>query len=202
MKSTSLKGMAERIREEVTMEQVLALYGYVPRRGYILCPFHGDRNPSLKIYPGNKGWYCFGCGRGGSAIDFVMAHENCSFRLAVAAIANALGLGPAVPAGNPEDGVRQQTLRREADAFAGTFLKHCDALLRELEDVQYLNCRKTRELEARRAENAASLTADEYTFLLCRPDRDEDLEIRKAMIEDLKKEVSAWRKSAAKAPSP
>jgi hypothetical protein len=42
----------------------------VGRSGKALCPFHEDRRPSLHVYeqPG-QGWYCFGCGRGGSAVD-------------------------------------------------------------------------------------------------------------------------------------
>jgi hypothetical protein len=42
----------------------------VGRSGKARCPFHEDRTPSLHVYeqPG-QGWYCFGCGRGGSALD-------------------------------------------------------------------------------------------------------------------------------------
>lgn len=43
----------------------------VPRSGKIACPFHNDRTPSLHVYPEpGRGWYCFGCGRGGSVYDF------------------------------------------------------------------------------------------------------------------------------------
>ena len=34
-----------------------------------LCPFHGEEEASLRAYGGDRGWYCFGCGRGGSIID-------------------------------------------------------------------------------------------------------------------------------------
>lgn len=40
------------------------------RDGKITCPFHDDRTPSLHAYPGDRGWACFGCGRGGTIIDF------------------------------------------------------------------------------------------------------------------------------------
>jgi hypothetical protein len=42
----------------------------VGRSGKVRCPFHEDRTPSLHVYddPG-RGWYCFGCGRGGSIYD-------------------------------------------------------------------------------------------------------------------------------------
>jgi hypothetical protein len=44
---------------------------HVPRSGKVRCPFHDDHTPSLHVYadPGH-GWYCFGCGQGGSIYDF------------------------------------------------------------------------------------------------------------------------------------
>ena len=39
-----------------------------------ICPFHSDGVESLTVYPGDgRGWYCFGCGRGGGVIQFLMA---------------------------------------------------------------------------------------------------------------------------------
>lgn len=51
---------------------VEALSGRVPNKaGKLACPFHEDRDPSLHVYPEPaRGWYCFGCGRGGSIYDF------------------------------------------------------------------------------------------------------------------------------------
>lgn len=51
---------------------VEALTGRTPNReGKIQCPFHTDRTPSLHAYPtAERGWTCFGCGRGGTIIDF------------------------------------------------------------------------------------------------------------------------------------
>lgn len=43
----------------------------VGRSGKMRCPFHEDRTPSLHVYETvAEGWYCFGCGRGGSIYDF------------------------------------------------------------------------------------------------------------------------------------
>lgn len=44
----------------------------------MVCPIHADRNPSLQIHPGTASWYCWGCGAGGSAIDFIMEYEDIS----------------------------------------------------------------------------------------------------------------------------
>lgn len=42
----------------------------VGRSGKLNCFFHDDRHPSLHVYPdASRGWYCFGCGRGGSVYD-------------------------------------------------------------------------------------------------------------------------------------
>jgi hypothetical protein len=36
----------------------------------VSCPFHTDATPSLHVYPEpGRGWYCYGCGRGGSVYD-------------------------------------------------------------------------------------------------------------------------------------
>ena len=52
------------------------------RRYSIKCPFHGDTDPSMVIYPDNS-FHCFGCGaHGNNAIDFVMA-SGCTFQEAL-----------------------------------------------------------------------------------------------------------------------
>lgn len=75
---------AAEIRRLVTMQQACEMYGYRPNRaGYINCPIHNEKTPSLRIYSGNGGWHCFGCGIGGSVIDFVMHVFSISFRQSV-----------------------------------------------------------------------------------------------------------------------
>lgn len=39
-------------------------------------PYHQDSTPSMVIYPGEQGWYCFGCHQGGTIIDLVMEQGN------------------------------------------------------------------------------------------------------------------------------
>lgn len=50
------------------------------------CPFHKEKSASFTVEPGKGFYYCFGCGAGGSAIDFVMEYEGLDFPSAVAAI--------------------------------------------------------------------------------------------------------------------
>lgn len=80
------------IRDNVSAQEIAARYGYQPNRGgYIPCPFHAEKTASLKLH--KSGWYCYGCGKGGSVIDFVMLHESYSFTQAVKAIDENMHLG-------------------------------------------------------------------------------------------------------------
>lgn len=50
------------------------------------CPFHNERTPSFTVVPAKSMWHCFGCGKHGDAIGFVMEITGCDFREAVTAI--------------------------------------------------------------------------------------------------------------------
>jgi hypothetical protein len=53
----------------------------VPRHGKVHCPFHADRTPSLHVYAEpDRGWYCYGCGRGGSIYDLAAAVRGITTR--------------------------------------------------------------------------------------------------------------------------
>lgn len=72
MKAHLCKSDYEDVKRMVGMRQAAEYYGYsVDRQGRCLCPFHRDRHPSMKIYPHDKGYYCFSCGSGGDVIKFV-----------------------------------------------------------------------------------------------------------------------------------
>lgn len=93
--------MAADIRRMLTARQVAELYGFqVGRSGFMKCPFHSnDNTASLKLYDGEGGFHCFGCGAHGTVIDFVMRLFDLNFRQAVLRI-NAdfhLGLTPSKP---------------------------------------------------------------------------------------------------------
>lgn len=60
------------IRRLVSVQDVADRYGVETNaKGFTRCIFHSERTASLKIYPNNRGFYCFGCGQRGDSIDFV-----------------------------------------------------------------------------------------------------------------------------------
>lgn len=81
--------LAEQIKSSVNMLDVYNEYGIkVNQKGFIRCPFHSEKTASLGLYDCNKKWKCFGCGAGGSVIDFVMQYFGLDFTQAILRIAS------------------------------------------------------------------------------------------------------------------
>ena len=75
---------AKEIKQRLTTDQVFIHYGFKPNSaGFVCCPFHSEKTASLKVYDGDKGWNCFGCGENGDLISFVMKYFGLSFRDAI-----------------------------------------------------------------------------------------------------------------------
>ncbi|MGN1001887.1 MAG: DNA primase [Oscillospiraceae bacterium] len=72
-----------------------------------LCPFHSEKTPSFSVSPDKQIYHCFGCGKGGSVINFIMEIENLSFPDAVEFLARRCGMEV------PQDGQDEQRRRRE-----------------------------------------------------------------------------------------
>ena len=76
------KETIDRIYGAVKIEEVVGDYVTLRKRGANLiglCPFHNEKTPSFSV-SASKGIYkCFGCGKSGTAVGFVMEHENMSY---------------------------------------------------------------------------------------------------------------------------
>lgn len=57
-----------------------------------LCPFHEEKTPSFFVFPERGTWRCFGCGRGGDVISFVMERDKANFVEAVESLAREAGI--------------------------------------------------------------------------------------------------------------
>lgn len=65
------------IKETVPIMEVAHHCGLsVNRAGFALCPLHGEKSPSLKLYTNTNTFHCFGCGAGTSAIDLTAAVQG------------------------------------------------------------------------------------------------------------------------------
>lgn len=58
------------------------------------CPFHGEDTPSLSVNNEKHIYKCFGCGKGGDAIQFVIESQGCTFNQAVTYLANLYNINP------------------------------------------------------------------------------------------------------------
>lgn len=73
-----LTAFARDIECLVTMHQALELYGIdVNRQGFCVCPFHQEKTASFKVY--ESSFYCFGCGKSGGIVTFVMGMFDIKF---------------------------------------------------------------------------------------------------------------------------
>jgi len=92
-----------------------------------LCPFHHEKSPSFSVSADKQLYYCFGCGKGGGAFQFLMEHDGYSFPEAVEYLAEKAGL--ALPQESDADRLKSQKeasqrqkalnlVAQAADAFA------------------------------------------------------------------------------------
>lgn len=84
-----------RIKSAVPIPALLEREGLHPnRQGFLHCPLHdGDRSPSFKVYPGGRGWYCFGCRRGGDVISLAVELYRTDYKGAVKLLNREFQLG-------------------------------------------------------------------------------------------------------------
>ena len=88
-----------------------------------LCPFHNEKTPSFSVSPDKQLYYCFGCGKGGGAFQFLMDHDGYAFPEAVEYLAEKAGIEvPQTTRADPDEQARhrqaQDLLSKASDAFA------------------------------------------------------------------------------------
>lgn len=118
----------DKIREIVERTDLVALIGrhvHLKRAGRSftgLCPFHGERTPSFYVTPERHRYQCFGCQKGGDAIQFVMEYEGKDFMTAVRELAQLAGIEIVV---DPEEDRRLKERRQLlwACEIAATFFE-------------------------------------------------------------------------------
>jgi len=157
------------IKQAVTMRDVAEFYGFsVNRQNKTICPFHNDKNASLHVYPGDRGFHCFSCHAGGDVIDFVAGYFGLSFKDACKKINDDFSLGLQL------DGSQDAEERRRADENARRIQqrqmaekRRKAALIREYDDALAEWIRLDRIIRDRApvmiSEMDLGLTDDEWT---------------------------------------
>ncbi len=72
------------------------------------CPFHNEKTPSFYVSPSKGIYKCFGCGKAGSAVGFVMEHEHCSYNEALRYLAKKYHIEIQEEELTPEETMRRQ----------------------------------------------------------------------------------------------
>ena len=81
-----------------------------------LCPFHSEKTPSFSVSPDKQIYNCFGCGKGGGVINFIMEIENLSFPEAVEFLAKRAGMPIPEEENDRESRKRSRMLSLNRDA--------------------------------------------------------------------------------------
>ena len=104
----------DQVRQSNDIVDIVGQYVHLKKQGanyFGLCPFHNEKSPSFSVSPDKQIFYCFGCGKGGNAITFLMEYENYSFQEAVKVLADRAGI--TLPEADYSEEMKKQELHRQ-----------------------------------------------------------------------------------------
>lgn len=110
-----------------------------------LCPFHGEKSPSFSVSPTKQFYHCFGCGKNGNAISFLMEHAGMTFVEAVKDLAQQFGMPVPEDDASAQDRARAAEQRDKRSSLSEALEKAVEAYKKHLKDspraVDYLKGR-------------------------------------------------------------
>src|SRR5580692_1220044 len=101
----------QQIQQRIDILDVVGEFVKLKKRGssYLgLCPFHNEKTPSFTVSPAKEIYKCFGCGRSGNSISFLMEHEKFSYVEALKWLANRYNVEIEETETSPEFKLQQQ----------------------------------------------------------------------------------------------
>lgn len=102
----------QQIVSRIDIVEIVGSFVKLKRRGanYLgLCPFHNERTPSFTVSPSKEIFKCFGCGKSGNTISFLMEHEKLTYAEALRWLANKYNIEIEETESSPEIKLQQQT---------------------------------------------------------------------------------------------
>ena len=97
-----------------------------------LCPFHGEKSPSFSVSPTKQFYHCFGCGKNGNAISFLIDHAGMTFVEAVKDLAQQYGMQVPEDDASPQDRARAAEQREKQATLTDVLEKAGDAYRKHL----------------------------------------------------------------------
>ncbi|WP_295519991.1 DNA primase [Limnohabitans sp. Rim8] len=97
-----------------------------------LCPFHGEKSPSFSVSPTKQFFHCFGCGKNGNAIGFLMEHAGMTFIEAVKDLAQQTGMQVPEEQLSPEDRAKAAAQKAKQDSLSDVLEKAGQAYREQL----------------------------------------------------------------------
>jgi DNA primase len=112
------------IIDTARIDEVVGDFVSLKKRGTTLiglCPFHNEKTPSFNVSPTRGIFKCFGCGKGGNAVNFMMEHEHYSYPEALRYLARKYNIAVEEDEKDPE--YDQDQLQRESLLIVSDFAK-------------------------------------------------------------------------------
>ena len=128
------KATVDRIYSAADIVEVIGDFVTLKKKGVnyqACCPFHNEKTPSFVVSPSKGLFKCFGCGKGGNAVTFVMEHENMTYPEALKYVAKKYGIEVAEREQTPEEQRRNDD--RESMMVVSSYA--ADYFVRSLHDT-------------------------------------------------------------------
>jgi DNA primase len=97
-----------------------------------LCPFHSEKSPSFSVSPTKQFYHCFGCGKTGNAIGFLMEHAGMNFVEAIEDLAQQFGMKVPEDDSSPQDRAKAAQQREKQSTLNEVLEKACLAYQKHL----------------------------------------------------------------------
>jgi DNA primase len=123
----------EQVTDAARIEEVIGDFVALKRRGSSmqgLCPFHNEKTPSFNVSPARGIYKCFGCGKAGNSVRFIMDHEKLSYPEAIRYLAKKYQIN--VEEENQTEEVKEELRERESMLLLNEWAaSHMETLLHE-----------------------------------------------------------------------
>ena len=123
----------EQVTDAARIEEVIGDFVALKRRGSSmqgLCPFHNEKTPSFNVSPARGIYKCFGCGKAGNSVRFIMDHEKLSYPEAIRYLAKKYQIN--VEEENQTEEVKEELRERESMLLLNEWAaSHMEKLLHE-----------------------------------------------------------------------